>query len=343
MKRRNFIRYFAAGITCGLTEFPAIITNTAKPVYGNVKSGLPKKVLGETGFELTVIGLGSHVNPQNQKDPAGRIKQLQAAVDMGINLFDVYEHTYKQFDNVSKALEPVRKNVYISLSWLLVPPFNVDENNITEKNARDVVEHALRRFKTDYIDMYRFTNRYESRKSNETVFETLVKLKEEGKIRALGLAAHYEREFFEPIKQYDLDYILVPFNPVMNTLKYKKLWQLLKSRNIGIIGMKPFASGSLFRLKKSSPQLKKLRYDEGSSFAQNIMKYIVSHKEITSTIPAMNSIDEMKENLGILDDMSINRTYHQMLEDLRYVAEKHGPSYLPPHYRWLHHEWAEKA
>ena len=343
MKRRNFIKYSAAGIASCLTGFPAIITNTAKPVYGNVKSDLPKKVLGKTGFELTAIGLGSHVNPDNERDSAGRIKQLQAAVDMGINVFDVYEHTYKQFDNVSKALQPVRKNVYISLSWLLVPPFTIDENNITEKNAREVVEHALRRFKTDYIDLYRFTNRYESKKSNETVFETMVKLKEEGKIRALGLAAHYEKDFFEPIKNYNLDYVLVPFNPVMNELKYKKLWPLLKRNNIGIISIKPFASGSLFRLKKSSPQLKRLRYDKGSSFAQNILKYIINLKEITSTIPAMNSVDEMKENLGILDDMSFNRSHHQMLEELRYAAKRLGPSYLPPHYRWLHHEWMKKA
>ena len=86
-------------------------------------------------------------------------------------------------------------------------------------------------------------------------------------------------------------------------------------------------------------KLNDVKFKEGTSVAQSILKYIVNHKEIASAIPAMNSVDEMKENLGILEDMSMNWLDIQLLEEAEYTSRQLGAAYLPRHYRWLHDEW----
>ncbi len=329
--RRGFIKAAAAGLTTGALGIPAVLSGTVQPVFAAQEKDLPKRDLGKTGMKLTVISMGSHVNPDNMQNPEGRIRQLKEAYDMGINLFDVYEHTYHQFDNTSKALEDVRKDVHISLAW--VAPEG-HEGEITPRIVRQVVENSLRTFKTDYIDMYRVVNAH-----SEVHRDEMNKMKEEGKIRAIGYAAHYEHEFIDAMKFYDLDYVLVPFNPIMNRMKYRALIPMLKEKNIGIVGIKPFASGSLFKLKQNSPMLKGVEMKQGVSMAQSILKYIVNQDDVVATIPAMNSVEEIKENLGVLDDLAMGWMDLEMYEEARRTADKMGPSYLPPHYRWLHTEW----
>ena len=170
VNRRSFFKTAGTGLALG-AGMPSILSNSVKPVFGAVPAELPKRVLGKTGMKITTIAMGSHVNPANQRDPEGRVKQLRAAYDLGMNMYDVYEHTYGQFDNTSKAIEPVRKNVYISLAW--VPPEGY-KGEITKKLIRDVVEDSLKRFKTDYIDMYRVVNQ-----SSEIHRDEMMKMKEE--------------------------------------------------------------------------------------------------------------------------------------------------------------------
>ena len=116
--RRGFIKTAAAGLSAGAVGIPALLANSVKPVFAAPQKDLPKRELGKTGIKLTVISMGSHVNPDNMRNPEARIAQLKDAQARGINLFDVYEHTYKQFDNTSKALDGVRKDVHISLAWV---------------------------------------------------------------------------------------------------------------------------------------------------------------------------------------------------------------------------------
>ena len=329
--RRGFIKTAAAGLSASAIGIPAVLTNSVKPAYAAPQKDLPKRELGKTGMKLTVLSMGSHVNPENMRNPEARIKQLKDAQERGINLFDVYEHTYKQFDNTSKALSGVRKDVHISLAW--VAPEG-HEGEITAKIVRQVVENSLRTFNTDYIDMYRVVNAH-----SEVHRDEMTKLKEEGKIRAIGYAAHYENEFIDAMKFYNLDYVLIPFNPIMNKMKYRALFPMLKEKNIGIVGIKPFASGSLFKLKENSPMLKNVEFKQGVSMAQSILKYIINQEEVVATIPAMNTVEETAENLGVLDNLAMGWMDLDIYEEARRTADKMGPSYLPPHYRWLHTEW----
>lgn len=334
LNRRGFFKAAGVGLAAGVTGVPELLLrkgNLSK-VWAAPQGDIPTKVLGKTGMKLTVIGFGSHVNPQNFKDPEGRVKQLRAGFDMGINLFDVYEHNYHQFENTSKALESVRKQVIISLAWV-----DLDEtkDKITPKIVRKVVENSLKQFKTDYIDMYRFVNTMD-----EVQYETMLKMKEEGKIRAVGYVAHFEKEFLVALEKYDkIDYVMFPYNPINTKAVYSKLMPIIMKREIGIVGIKPFSAGSVFKMKRDDPKLKNLKLKEGVSVAQAALKYIINTKEMASTIPQMNSVEELKENLGSLKDLSLGWEERWMLEEYKNYAKRVGPSYLPSHYRWLHEQW----
>lgn len=334
LDRRSFFKAAGAGLAASITGVPELLLrkgNLSK-VWAAPQGDIPTRVLGKTGMKLTVIGLGSHVNPANLKDPAGRVKQIRAAFDMGMNLFDVYEHTYHQFQNTSEALEPVRKQSHISLAW--VAPENY-KGEITSEIVRQVVENSLKQFKTDYIDLYRVVNNM-----TPAFYETMLKLKEEGKIRAVGYVAHFQKEFLATLEEHDkIDYLFVPYNAVNNKAVFGKMMQIAMQREMGIVGIKPFAAGSFFKMKRTDPQLKNMDLKEEMSVAQASLKFIINTKEMTSTIPQMNSVEEMKENLGALKDLSLGWEERWMLEEYKNHAKRVGPSYLPPHYQWLHEQW----
>ena len=133
--------------------------------------------LGKTGIAVSEIGFGSHLSRPNMSDPGARAAQIRKGLDLGINLFDIYDHSYKQFAPMREILRPVRQQVLISLVSMSQQP---------EKE----VEYALETLDTDTIDLYRL---YVPIGSNDLLAARLEKLqraKKQGKIRAIGLVGH---------------------------------------------------------------------------------------------------------------------------------------------------------
>ena len=166
-------------------------------------------------------------------------------------------------------------------------------------------------------------------------------MKDEGKIRAVGFVAHFEEEFLKAFQAYkDFDFIMIPFNPVNNKALFSRVFATALKQGMGIVGIKPFAAGSLFKMKNKVQLLQEIESHENMSLAQTILKYIIKTEGITSTIPAMNSIKELQENLGTLENMSMmGWEGRQLIRECQKYARKVGPKYLPPCYRWLHEEW----
>lgn len=339
INRRQFLRTASAGLVAGLGQRPENCFGVLQqPADTDSKPDLPpvpRRTLGQTGMNVSSIGLGSHINEENMNNPADRIRQIRTAYDMGINLFDIYEHTYHQFHNTSEALKSVRDKVYYSICW--VPPgYNKYKGEITAQFTRQVMEDNLRLLQTDYVDLCRVVRGFK----NEDQYITTLKMKEEGKIRALGLVAHFEKEFLEAFQKYDcFDYIMLPFNPVNNRAKFSKVFAHARKNKMGIIGIKPFAAGSLFKLKAQDLRQHDIEVKEKVSLPQALLKYILNTDGIVTTLPAMNSFAEMQENIGTLNDMSFGRNEKSLLRKYQKLTSAMGSDYLPPHYRWLHEEW----
>ncbi len=357
LTRREFTHKMSvAALGAGALLSPDVASSGSTTASDDMKY----RTLGKTGIRVSEMGFGSHVTQENRDDPKAREAQIRKGLELGINLFDIYEHNIHQFDLMSEVLGPVRKDVVISL-------VAVQNDTMAE------IEFALNTFNTDYIDLYRIYSGGASGTASLARFEALQRAKEQGKIRAIGATNHDQERLLEILSTYpELDYLLVPYNfrhqrlsPV-NSVKAASGGQVksresaarapkavrqtvdcffepcddpdfpsrVREAGVGLIGIKPFAGGALLKLQPSDPLLAELKGVE-ASLPQAALRLILEAKEISSTIPAMNSIDEIVENVGATQRDGLCESDVRLLQIYAQAAEQSQGAYLPEKYKWL--------
>jgi aryl-alcohol dehydrogenase-like predicted oxidoreductase len=189
------------------------------------------RTLGNSGIEASVVGFGAWAlggwmwGGTDRNDPVGAI---HAAIDHGINLIDTapmygYGHSEQV---VGEAIKDRRDKVVLAtkcgLNWWSDEGdkfFEGDEfgraedepkykvfKNLRPKEIRYEVEQSLKRLQTDRIDLYQ-THWQDSTTATEDAMAELVRLKEEGKIRAIGCsnAAPDQMRRYLSVGQLDSD------------------------------------------------------------------------------------------------------------------------------------------
>ena len=154
------------------------------------------KQLGKDGPWLSEIGLGTWAiggpwewgwGPQNDQES---IASIQRALDRGINWIDTapaYGLGHAE-EIIARALKGRRQNVFIASKCGLVwnTQGKVTNNNRPESILREV-EDSLRRLQTDHLDLYQF-HWPDANTPIEDSWEVFIRLKEQGKIRFLGVS-----------------------------------------------------------------------------------------------------------------------------------------------------------
>ena len=74
----------------------------------NKTGSMQYRRLGKSEILVSEVSFGSHLKRYNVEDPEGRRRQIEAGIEKGINLFDIYEHSYKQFEPMSMRERPAR-------------------------------------------------------------------------------------------------------------------------------------------------------------------------------------------------------------------------------------------
>jgi len=120
---------------------------------------MQKRTLGRSGLEVSALGFGcmglSHgFGPATEKNAA--IKVIRAAYDGGVTLFDTAE-AYGPFTNeelVGEALAPMRDKVVIATKFGFENGIPGQGANSRPPRIRAVAEAALKRLRTDVIDLF---------------------------------------------------------------------------------------------------------------------------------------------------------------------------------------------
>jgi len=154
------------------------------------------KQLGKDGPMLSEIGLGTWAiggqwewgwGPQNDQES---IESIHRAMDNGINWIDTapaYGLGHAE-EIIAKALKGKRPKFFVATKCGLVWDTNgkVTNNNRPESILKEV-EASLRRLHTDYIDLYQI-HWPDASTSIEDSWDVFIRLKEQGKIRFLGVS-----------------------------------------------------------------------------------------------------------------------------------------------------------
>jgi len=153
-------------------------------------------------------------------------------------------------------------------------------------------------------------------------YETLIKMKSEGKIRYIGITTSHGRDHDElqsVLKSHAFDFVQFSYN-IGNRNVERSLLPLAAERGIAVIINRPFARGSLFRKTKGRALPDWAADFDCASWGQFFLKYAVSHPAVTCAIPATSKVHHMVDNMGAgfgrLPDQSVRHQMEQYFASL---------------------------
>ena len=134
----------------------------------------------------------------------------------------------------------------------------------------------------------------------ESHLEYLKEMKANDRVRYIGITtSHGSRhgELERVMKSQPIDFVQLTYN-VLDREPEKRLLPLARERGIAVIVNRPFQRGSLLRRVEPHPLPKWASEAGASSWAQFLLKFIISHPAVTCAIPATTQVDHVRENLA---------------------------------------------
>jgi len=198
---------------------------------------MQKRTLGKTGLEVSVIGFGGI---PIQKLPMREARKLvEEVLNTGINFFDTAQGYGDSEIKIGEGIKKRRKECILATK----SPCRTFEQAVSH------VEKALRRLKTDYIDLYQIHHVSKPHELEEVLtpggaLEGLIKLKKEGKIKHIGITGHNPDLLCKALEQSEeLETVQFPFNIIEDGENERALLEITKKLEVGTIIMKPLAGG----------------------------------------------------------------------------------------------------
>ena len=156
----------------------------------------------------------------------------------------------------------------------------------------------------------------------EAHLRTLFEMKAAGSVRYVGITTSEGRrhDLFEHIMRNEpIDFVQLSYNVVDRDAE-ERLLPLAAERGIAAIVNRPFQQGALTRRLEGEP-VPAWAADLGvSSWAQFILKFILSHPAVTVAIPATTRVDHVRENLaaaaGPMPDAAMRKRMVVHVQDL---------------------------
>ena len=228
---------------------------------------MQKRLLGQSGLEVSAIGLGCMgmsygYGPALDKTRA--IALIRSAYERGVTFFDTAE-AYGPFTNESllgEALAPFREHVVIASKFGFKNGDVAQGLDSRPDNIRAVAEASLKRLNTDCIDLF-YQHRVDPDVPVEDVAGTVKQLIREGKVKHFGLSEAGAQTIrrahaIQPVAALQSEYSLWWREPE------KEILPLLAELGIGFVPFSPLGKGFLTG-----------SIDAGTSFAADDFRQIV--------------------------------------------------------------------
>jgi len=192
---------------------------------------------GKTGLKVSELGFGGI--PIIRLDTESAVKVLRRAYDRGITFYDTANAYRDSEEKIGLAFEGRRHQVVIATKTL-----KRDASSATKH-----LENSLCMLKTDYLDLYQLHQVAQEKDWSQVTapggaLEAVVKAREEGKVRFIGVSSHSLSMALKLIRTGLFSSIQFPFNFIESDAE-KELHGEARERGLGILAMKPFAGGMI--------------------------------------------------------------------------------------------------
>jgi diketogulonate reductase-like aldo/keto reductase len=159
-------------------------------------------------------------------------------------------------------------------------------------------------------------------RSWEPHLETLFRMKAEGAIRYVGITTSHGRrhdEFEMLLREQPLDFVQLTYN-IVDRQAEARLLPLALDYGRAVIVNRPFQGGALVDRLEGEPMPPWAAEIGAFSWAQFVLKFILSHPAVTTAIPATTRVDHVLENKhaarGVLPDEATRRRMVAYVQDI---------------------------
>jgi diketogulonate reductase-like aldo/keto reductase len=227
-----------------------------------------------------VVGLGTWNTFGTDADTAREV--AAAALDAGIQLFDSSPMYRGAEQSLGKALADRREGTTV---------------------ATKIWTASVGEGRKQYADQVEWFGRVEIEQVHNLVawrehLEWLDREREEGRVDKLGIT-HYQAAAFGEVatalRSRRFDVVQVPYNPHERDVE-EELLPLAAELGIAVIVMRPLGEGALVRRAPTDRELKPLRAFGIETWAQALLKWVLSDERVDVAIPATSRPERTAEN-----------------------------------------------
>lgn len=359
----------AASLSLGLGRQIVAVGNDQKADTSGILNYNPDmeyRRCGKTNWMVSAVCLGGHwkrvntVVPNsfqghswlsaNIEDPAfqkNRYDVVTRCIERGINYIDAC--TREECQAYSKALKGRRDKMYLGFSWYQGEMRGLGSQWQNAKKAgkpmpagwitkklQEALDTGLKTCGLEHVDLWRITCHEQSHQHSDAEMEEMVAAldwaKKTGRARFTGISSHSRPHIKMLIEKYpkQFDAIVTPYTAKTKVVEDEAgLWASMKKMDVGWFGIKPFASGSVFK-GDSSPGNPHEEAD--NRMARLTLRYILCNKQITAPIPGMITREQVDNvAMAVKERRELDQNERAELDR----AMNEAWANLPYHYQWL--------
>ncbi|KPN79402.1 Aldo/keto reductase [Apilactobacillus kunkeei] len=307
--------------------------------------------IGKSNVESTPLGLGTNAVGGNNlfpnlKDETG-IQIVKTGLDSGITLLDTafaYGMGHSE-ELIGQAIQGYDRSKFVIATKAAQDTSDGDVKiNNNPQFLKQSVDDALKRLKTDYIDIF-YIHFPDDQTPKDEAVAALNEMKQEGKIKAIGVSnfsldqikeankdglvdvvedqysllhRDAETEMFDYLRENNISF--VPFFPLASGLLTGKYSEVVDFPENDIRHGNPDFTGERFeKIVEKVNNLKPLADKHGITTAQLVLAWYIKNPDVTVVIPGAKRPEQVQSNAKALNVELSDEEYAQIDNDFRNI------------------------
>jgi predicted aldo/keto reductase-like oxidoreductase len=247
---------------------------------------IPKRRLGKTGVDVTILGLGGEGILRTYGHDKKAYELINKAMDLGITYLESARAYSGSESYYGKALRERRKDIFLASK----------SHARDRKEALRHLSETLNNVKTDHLDLWQIHD-VRTEEDVEAIFgpdgslEGFLEARKRGLVRFIGVTGHHDPGvLLGCIERFAFDTVLLPVNPAEPAYKsfIDEVIPVAVKKGMGIIGMKVYLRGLATRIP-------------GVTSLEPFYRYALS-QPITTAVIGCDDLQQLNENVRFAAD-----------------------------------------
>jgi len=284
--------------------------------------------LGSTDLKVSQLAFGT--GPLGELfgplDEADALRVVHEALDLGINIIDTSPYYGSAEERLGKALAGSRSEVILGTK---AGRYGFDDFDFSPARIRRSVERSLTLLRTDYVDVLQFHDIefVPLGPVFEDSYAELVRLREEGKCRYIGMTGYPPATMIRAMQETQLDVLLTYSHATLldDTLE-RELAPVAATRSVGLINAAAVALGLLTPkgssieiehpatapIREAAARMVELAASRGADIAFVANQYAIQRSGCATTLIGTGKVSHLRSAV----DAASAAIDEQLLQDL---------------------------